>query len=139
MAKTEDKSAIPITVQFRPQQVDFLEKAAKSASKARTVFLREAMLEAASRQLGADPPEAEPFDLGAQSIVSRAAKQAGVPVRQYVREMATLAIQQGLAVPRGGKMMTTRERIEKRAARLQEFLERRALVGRVGKKASKKK
>jgi len=135
MAKSaaEDKSAIPVTVSFRPTQVEFLERAAKAAGKVRTVFLRATMLAAAAKQLGEDAPEAEPFDLGAQSDISRAAKQAGMPVRQFVREMASKALEQGLtASAPAGKIMSTRDRIAKRKAKAS------GKKYRVGKKPAKR-
>jgi uncharacterized protein (DUF1778 family) len=114
MAKSaEDKSAVPVTVQFRPNQVDFIERAAKSAGKVRTVFLREAMLSAAVKQLGEAAPEAQAFEMGAQTPLSLAAKKEGISTRELTKRLAMQALENY----KPGKPITTRERVARMKAR----------------------
>lgn len=111
-----DKSAVPVTVQFRPQTVEFLEQAAKHAGTNRTDFLRGVMIAACEEELKKEAPYAEPFELGASSPISRAAKAAGMSVREFTRQaaMKMLASADPKTYP---KMLPTRERVARLKAK----------------------
>jgi uncharacterized protein (DUF1778 family) len=86
---SDEKTHIPVTVQMRPATVEFIQRAADAVNKNRTVFLRDADVAAAEKVLGEKAPDVPTFELGAQSPIARAAKEAGISVREFMR-MKTL-------------------------------------------------
>jgi hypothetical protein len=91
------------------------------------------MLAASEKALGEKQPEAQSFELGAQSDLSRAAKKAGVPLRQFIRQLATAALERGVAT-HYPKLAPTKERV----AKLRAKAAAKGKAYRVGKKSKKK-
>ena len=82
------ENTVMISLIVRPEQAAFILAASKSQKIPRSLFMRNAMLQGASKELGKPIPDSAPFVAGRNSPIGQAAKELGLTIQQYLRQVA---------------------------------------------------